>query len=245
MAVAVSGRRLVPLGAVASEITALGGRAVALPCDLAVAGERAGLVERVHAALGPLDLLVNNAGVLMGGDLASLAPSEIERAIAVNLTAPIELTRRALPDLAARRGAVVLVASRAGQVALPSASLYTATKTGLRAFGEALRYELEPAGVRLLIAYPPGTDTAMVRGILRAAGRPAGSSTLGLAAPEAVGERIVAALLAGRPVVEWWDLERVVLLLARLAPWLPRVLLRRHRDRLARLLAASRQEPGP
>jgi short-subunit dehydrogenase len=233
--VALVARRPAPLEAVAHEAAALGVRSVALPADLADGDERAILLPRARSALGPIDILVHSAGVLAGGDLATLAPDEIERAVAVNLLAPIALTRLALPDLAARRGALVLVASTTSLVPLPSAAVYAATKAGLSAFGAALRYELEPLGVRLLVAYPPSADTAMVRGMADAAGMPG----YHLAPPALVGERIVAALAAGRRELLWGAGERTLVLAYRLAPWLIRLILRTQRRRFARMMSAS------
>lgn len=107
--VGLVGRRPEPLRMVAEEAQEYGVRAAVLPADLADSQERAMVVEQARHELGPLDLLVNNAGTLAGGALARLAPEAIERAVATNLTAPLLMTRLALPDLVARRGAVVLV----------------------------------------------------------------------------------------------------------------------------------------
>src|SRR5262245_2659949 len=153
--VALVGRRPAPLDSVAREVAALGARGVALPADLASGDERANVLGRARATLRRIDVLVHSAGMLAGGQLTGLPLDEIEQAIAANLLAPIALTRLALPELIARRGAVVLVASTTSFVPFPAATVYSATKAGLRAFGESLRYELDPQGVRLMVAYPP------------------------------------------------------------------------------------------
>ena len=191
---ALVGRRPAPLATVAAEGGALGVRAVALPADLADPTARSTLLDRAHAALGPPTILVHAAGTLAGGDLADLDADTIERALGVNLAAPLALTRAALPELLAARGAIILVASLAADVPFPSATLYSATKAGVAAFGEALRHEVGPQGVRVLVAYPPATATAMTHGMARATGFPGHH----LADPDAVGEAIVAALVAGR-----------------------------------------------
>jgi short-subunit dehydrogenase len=208
--------------------------ALALPADLSEPGELAGLVERVRAGLGPLDLLVNNAGVLAGGNLSTLTREEIARGVATNLAAPIELTRQALPDLRERRGAVVFVASLMSVVPMPSASLYSATKAGLRAFVESLRYELEPAGVRVILAYPPPTDTDMTRAMAGASGIP----RFPRRDPELVGEQIVRALLARRKEIVF---GRDLLLRAiyRVFPGLVRALFRGQRARFERMMSSK------
>lgn len=233
---ALVGRRPEPLQAVVHQATAQGVRAIALPTDLADTNERAGLLARVHAAVGPIDILVNSAGVLGGGNLDRLPSTEIEQAVAVNLLAPIELTRQCLPDLRHSKGAVILVGSTMSYVPLPSASVYAANKSGLRAFGEAVRYELESLGVRLLLAYPPGTNTAMVRGMAKAAGQ----QGYPLHDPELVGERIVTALAAGRREVHWLGGERALILLRHLAPGVVRMVLRTQRRRFERMMGVGR-----
>lgn len=160
--VVLVGRRPAPLDAVVCEVVALGARGVALPADLARDDDRAEVLGRARAALGRIDILVHSAGALAGGELAALSLDEIERAIAVNLLAPIALTRLLLPDmLARRRGAIVFVASVAGQIALPGSVIYSTTKFGLRGFALGLRREVAWRGVGVSIVSPGFVDTAM------------------------------------------------------------------------------------
>ncbi|HEU5011230.1 MAG TPA: SDR family NAD(P)-dependent oxidoreductase [Roseiflexaceae bacterium] len=234
---ALLGRRLEPLHAVAEESRSHGVRAVAFPVDLTHRDELEATFAQVRRELGPLSLLINNAGRLAGGALMAQTPDTIERAVALNTTAPLLLTRLALPDLISNGGAVVLVGSMTSFMPLPFASLYSGTKMGMRGFGTALRYELEPLGVHLLLAYPPMTDTAMVQGMAEAVGLPR-SRFARLHAPDAVGERIVAALLARKPEVVWRGGE---LFAARLYHWVPapmRTILRLERQRFARMMTA-------
>lgn len=238
VALALVGRRAAPLEEVAAEASTIGVRAVALPADLADPAVRDTLLDRVAAALGPPAIVVHAAGLLAGGDLLDLDPSLIERAVAVNLAAPLALTHAALPGLIARRGAIVLVASLVADVPLPAATVYSATKAGIAAFGEALRHEVGPRGVRVLVAYPPGTATAMTRGMARAADFP----RFPLAAPEAVGEAIVAALVAGRREWRGGAGDRALTLAHRFAPHLTRPLIRANRARLRRMFSTSNDE---
>jgi short-subunit dehydrogenase len=147
------------------------------------------------------------------------------------------LVRTCLPDLTARRGAVILVGSTMSFVPLPAAAVYSATKAGLRAFGQALRYELAPRGVQVLTVYPPGTATAMTAPMARAA-----PWRLPLADPERVGERIVLALLAGRREVLWGAGERLLALAYGAAPGPVSALLARYRVLFARVMAGQRDE---
>lgn len=233
--VALAGRRLEPLEQTAAEARSFGVRAVALPADLCETAQCLALIEQTRAALGPIDIVVNNAGALHGGPLDSLAPEAIERAVALNLTAPLLLTRATLPDLVAQRGAVVLVASMASLLPLPYASVYTAAKTGVHGFGTALRYELEPQRVRLLVAYPPATATTMTDGMVEAAGLGPASALVRLHSPDAVGKAIVAALVRGRRELVWSGPEQLSAYSYKLAPWLVRTILRTQRARLRRM----------
>jgi short-subunit dehydrogenase len=235
--VALVGRRREPLETVAGEIASMGGRALAFPADLTQAADRLGLRERIHAALGPIDVLVNNAGVLASGELAALTPAAIESAVALNLAAPMILVQQWLPDLAARRGAVILVGSMMSFVPLPAASVYSATKTGLRAFGQALRYELRTRSVRLLIVYPPGTATAMTASMAR--NSPWRSP---LADAEIVGERIVRALLAGRRELQWGAGERMLTILYQAMPWLVSGLMARYHALFVRIMTSDHDD---
>jgi short-subunit dehydrogenase len=235
VAVALVGRRESALAAVGAEIAALGGRAWAFPADLALSSERLSLPERIHRQLGPIDLLVNNAGLLAGGELAALTPARIEAAIAVNLVAPLVLTQQFLPDLAARRGAVILLGSMMSFVPMPADDFYSASKMGLRGAGLALDYELRQRHIRLLTVYPPGTATALTATMARNA-----PFRTPLASPEQVGERVVAALAAGRRELRWGAGERLLTLLHRLLPGLVRPLLARNHAAFVRMLS----EPG-
>ena len=234
--VALIGRRAALLEAVAQQCRGYGVRAAAIPADLTDLGQCAEILAATRVQLGSISILVNNAGNMCGGPLASLPAAEVAQAVALNLTAPLVLTRHALPDLAAQQGAVVLVASMASLLPLPYASVYTATKTGLHGFAASLRYELEPLGVRLCTAYPPATATAMTAGMAQAAAFPQR-----MASPEQVGENIVAALVAGRREVHWRSGEHLAARLYQLAPWLVRRVFASQRGRFERAMVARQR----
>jgi len=104
---------------------------------------------------GPIDVLVANAGLQATGRLSALDPGDIDLALDVNLRAPIQLSRALVPAMVERgRGHVVLIASLAGKVPGPGASIYNATKFGLRGFGHALRVELRRTGVGVSLVSP-------------------------------------------------------------------------------------------
>jgi short-subunit dehydrogenase len=143
-ALAARGARVVAVARDAERLAGVGERQVAW--DLA---EPAGLADEV----GPVDVLVNNAGFGWAGPLAETP--DVERLVAVNLVAPIVLARAFVPGMvAAGRGHVVNVSSIAGYVGPRDEAVYAATKGGLIAFSESLRYELRGAGVGVTLVAP-------------------------------------------------------------------------------------------
>jgi short-subunit dehydrogenase len=146
---ALSDRPGAELDPLLAEVRELGVQADAVPAELTDREQRRGLLTRAEEQVGPLDLLVNNAGIEYGGPFLSNTPDELETITAVNLTAVMELTRQALPGmLERRRGHVVNIASIAGRIGFPFLVSYCATKHGLVGFTHALRAELgsQPVG---------------------------------------------------------------------------------------------------
>ncbi|MGA0567431.1 SDR family oxidoreductase [Rathayibacter sp. KR2-224] len=122
--------------------------------------------ETLEASIGArmparLDSLLHVAGVLDLGSVASLPVEVWQRTLTVNVSAPAELTRLALPALRAASGRVVFVNSGAGLNASPDWSAYAASKFALRALADALRAEERAAGVRVTSVYPGRTATPM------------------------------------------------------------------------------------
>ena len=162
--VVVTARSAGALERVAKEIAAAGGKALALPCNVGDPRAAAAFVERVVAELGGIDVLVNNAGVNHRGAVEERKPEELAEIIAVNLTAPILLTRLVLPHLRKRGGgAIVNVASLAGRVPLPHEATYSASKWGLRGFSFSLAEELAGSGIRVSVVSPGPVDTGFIR----------------------------------------------------------------------------------
>lgn len=115
---------------------------VAFPADLGDLEAAPGLIAAVVAQLGRLDGMVHNAGVETFGHMESSDPAHIEQTITLNLTAPLLLTRLALPTLLAAPAAqVVFVSSTAGMFGTPYGAAYAASKAGLRAASHSLRME--------------------------------------------------------------------------------------------------------
>jgi short-subunit dehydrogenase len=134
----------------------------ALTADLARPDGPAELAEAARQAAGPggIDLLINNAGIGWAGPIGQLTAARTAELIAVNLTAPIELTRLLLPEMTARgRGHIVFVSSIAGATAVRGEAVYSAAKAGLGCFAESLDHELAGTGVRTSVIVPGVIDT--------------------------------------------------------------------------------------
>jgi all-trans-retinol dehydrogenase (NAD+) len=155
--------------AAAAEATALGpGRALAFACDVSDRAQVYARAEEVRAQAGPVDVLVNNAGVVSGRELLELDDERIERTFAVNALAPFWVTRAFLPAMVAGgSGHVVTVASAAGLMGSPRMTDYSASKFAAVGFNEALRLELKRSapGVKTTIVCPFYIDTGMFEGV--------------------------------------------------------------------------------
>ncbi|HEU5025103.1 MAG TPA: SDR family NAD(P)-dependent oxidoreductase [Spirillospora sp.] len=167
--VVLSGRRAGVLEPLAER---LGGRAVV--ADLA---ER-GAAERLLDEAGPVDVLVANAALPASGLLTDYTVEQVDRVLDVNLRAPIVMAKLAGARMADRgRGHLVFIASLSGKTASGHASLYNATKFGMRGFALALREDMRPRGVGVSTVFP---------GFIRDAGMFADA---GVALPRGVGTR--------------------------------------------------------
>jgi short-subunit dehydrogenase len=154
--------------------------------DLALEGEALRLV----AAAGEVDALVANAGLPASGRLEGFTQDEIGRALRVNLESPVRMARELVPAMIERgEGHVVFLSSISGKAATARASLYAATKFGLRGFGLCLRDDLRSEGVGVSVISP---------GAIRAAGMfadsGAGMPMVGTGTPRQVGAAVVKAI---------------------------------------------------
>jgi uncharacterized protein len=146
--VLLSGRRTDALEQLAGR---LGERAEALPADLSTPQ---GVGELVAAA-GDIDILVANAALPGSGRIDDFTPDQIDRTIAVNLRAPIQLARELAPGMVERgAGQLVFISSMSGKIANGGGSVYSATKFGLRGFAAGLRDELHGSGVGVTVVFP-------------------------------------------------------------------------------------------
>jgi clavulanate-9-aldehyde reductase len=160
--VALAARRLDRLQALADRIAGEGGRALAVQSDVGDEEQARAFIERAHAELGRLDVLVNNAGVMLLGPIAGAPTEEWRQMIHANVFGVLYCTHAALPLMAAQgSGHIVNVSSVAGRVARAGSGVYNLTKFGVGAFSEALRQEAVPLGVRVTVIEPGAVATEL------------------------------------------------------------------------------------
>jgi short-subunit dehydrogenase len=186
----LTGRRADVLAPLAKELDAR-----PLSIDLSAPVE----LTRLIGEVGDVDILVANAALPASGLLESFTVAEIDRALAVNLRAPIVLAHELTPAMVARgRGHLVFVSSLAGKATAPGSSIYSASKYALRGFAGSLRAELAPSGVGVSTVFP---------GFIRDAGMFADSGAklpraVQTRSPEDVADAVVSAIERNRGEVD-------------------------------------------
>jgi NADP-dependent 3-hydroxy acid dehydrogenase YdfG len=167
-AVALVARRAERLEALAGAIGDAGGRALAIAADVADREQAVAAVERAASELGRLDVVVNNAGVMLLGTIEDAPTEEWDRMLAINLGGLLHVSHAALPHLlrAASDGPrevadLVNVSSVAGRRATAGSGVYNATKHGVGAFSEALRQEVTERHVRIALVEPGAVATEL------------------------------------------------------------------------------------
>jgi short-subunit dehydrogenase len=153
-AVALLARRAERLRVVAAEIRDAGGHALAIPCDVTREGDLERAVALTVSGLGPIDVAVANAGFGVVGPLADLRLDDYRRQFETNVFGVLRTVYTTLDELCRSRGTLVLLGSVSGYLAAPSASPYAMSKFAVRALAEALRGELAPRGVSVVLITP-------------------------------------------------------------------------------------------
>ena len=157
--VVLAARRSDRIEALASRI---GGDALAVTCDVSDDAAAHSLIDRAKSELGRVDVLVNNAGVMLLGPIAGADTEEWRRMIHANVFGVLYCTHAALPVMRSQgSGHVINVSSVAGRFARAGSGVYNLTKFGIGAFSEALRQEVVPLGVRVTVIEPGAVATEL------------------------------------------------------------------------------------
>jgi NADP-dependent 3-hydroxy acid dehydrogenase YdfG len=168
-AVALVARRRDRLDEVASAINADGGSALVVVADVTQQPAAIGAVDQAVAGLGRLDIVVNNAGLMLLGPALQAPIEEWDRMVEVNLNGALYVTHAVLPHLISAAADsprqvsdLVNISSTAGRIARPGGGVYALTKFGISAFSEALRQEMLSHRVRVSLVEPGTVDTELV-----------------------------------------------------------------------------------
>ena len=158
---------------VADEINAAGGQARAFVCDIARLADVQKAVADTESQLGPIAVLVNNAGWDVFKPFVKTTPADWERLIAINLTGALNMHFAVLPGMGERKaGRIVNVASDAARVGSSGEAVYAACKGGLVAFSKTLAREHARHGITVNVVCPGPTDTALLAGVAEGAANP-------------------------------------------------------------------------
>ena len=158
---------------VASAIRAEGGAAMAYNCDITDRASVNAAIAAAEAKLGPIDVLVNNAGWDVFKPFTKTEPAQWDKLIAINLTGALHMHHAVLPGMAARKkGRIVNISSDAARVGSSGEAVYAACKGGLVAFSKTIAREHARHGITVNVVCPGPTDTALFADYKEGAGNP-------------------------------------------------------------------------
>jgi NAD(P)-dependent dehydrogenase (short-subunit alcohol dehydrogenase family) len=223
---------LADINAAAAEETAadarqIGVRATHHPLDVANREQVAQLPAVVRDAHGRVDLLVNNAGVALGGTFEQVGEDDFDWLMEINFHGVVRMTRAFLPHLKASDDArIVNVSSLYGLISPPGQAAYSASKFAVRGFSNALRFELAGSTVGVTVVHPGGVNTSIARSARVPANAPADEVERGKKIaqkmlrmpPEQAGEIIVRGIERREARVLVGNDAKMVALLERLSP---------------------------
>lgn len=145
-------------------------KVIGIEADLTCEDDIKRAVKEAEAVLGPIDILINNAGAMSFGPVAACSDEEIRKVIMSNIYGPVRLIREALPGMLERKkGLIVNIGSIFGSLSFPYFGVYSASKCAIRGFSEALRREVLGKGVKVSYIAPRGTKTSQSESFLKMA----------------------------------------------------------------------------
>ena len=153
--VAICGRDAATLDRARGDLERRGARVLALPCDVTIREDVDALVHEVGARLGPIDVLINNAGVISVGPVETMEVEDFQQAMATNFWGPLYAILAVLPGMRRRReGRIANIASIGGKISVPHLVPYSASKFALVGLSEGLRAELAKEGISVITICP-------------------------------------------------------------------------------------------
>ncbi len=227
---AIAGARLALLDldltqtqALAAELEAAGGEALALACDVTDPQACRSAVEEVVSLWGGVDLLINNAGVTHRSAFRDTEPAVYRQVMEVNYFGSLNLTQAALDSLLQRKGLILVISSVAGFAPLYGRTGYAAAKHALHGLFDSLRSELLDSGVDVTLVCPGFTATGIAFNALDGDGQVTShkQSTVGrVATPEEVADAVYGAAVKGKRLLVLSKVGKLTRLVHKLAPGL-------------------------
>jgi len=206
----------------------LEGRPLVVPTDVREASSVRAMVAEAVAALGGVDVLINNAGVGLDASLAEGNVDNMRYVLDVNLLGAVHCIQAVVPHMRAQgRGIIVNVSSVAGRLAMPYGAIYSATKAALAALSTAMRVELAPEGIKVVAVFPGYTATPFRQHSIKEVELPPPSPLLRPVPAEAVARRILRAIQREERQAYVSRADRLAVLLGDLFPGLVDLGLRR------------------
>jgi short-subunit dehydrogenase len=158
-------RRADVLTEIADRIKTLGSQSLVLPADVRDAASLRKAAAELQSGLGPIDVLIANAGVGPSRDGSDLDAAEVSNVININVIGATNSVAAVIPEMVARgQGHLVAISSLAGYRGLPKSAAYCASKAAVSAFFESLRLDLEPKGIAVTIIHPGFIKTPLTSG---------------------------------------------------------------------------------
>jgi short-subunit dehydrogenase len=152
---AICGRDPESLERARTSLARLGAEVIAVPCDVTDQGSVQGLVEQVRGRLGPIDVLINNAGVIEVGPAETMSLADYQEAMATNFWGMLYPTLAVLPEMRERKtGRIVNITSIGGKLGIPHLLPYSASKFAAVGFSQGLRAELAGEGIKVVTVVP-------------------------------------------------------------------------------------------
>jgi short-subunit dehydrogenase len=217
------GRNMKALGALGSQVSEEGGVIRTDATDVSVPGNAPGLIGRMLGAFGQIDVLVNNAGAVAVGPIATQTDEDLQAQFGTHVIGPLAIVREALPSLRATRGHVFMLGSGVARVPVGGLGAYPPSKAALRSATTILRRELTPLEIAVTYVDPGAVDTVF----MSRAGMPGAPASM-LVSPELVARKILFAIATRPRVLNVAPLQTAAVAVAELLPALTEAVLERN-----------------
>ncbi len=218
-AIAICARRADRLEAVATEIAAAGGTALAMVADVTRAEEMDAFVARTVERFGRLDVMMCNAGFGIAGAIDDVTPDQMRKLMDINYHGTYHSTRAALPLFRRQRsGHIIMVSSIVGKRGVPYMGAYSATKFAQVGLAECLRSELAGTDIHVSVVYPVSTETEFFDVMSRETGTAVTRAMGPRQSVETVADAIARAIDRPRPEIYPHAKSRALVILNALAP---------------------------